>query len=126
MSFSLNPNLLSNSSLALKSFFINLASKSLLYLKPTFILCVPLLLENVYKKIIKTLKTSLPKKYTQDENTIIQNIPFYLKPIVKRKIKKSPVWSGRFLIRRVNYFFLVFSAISRVLRQIMMNIMVIS
>ena len=57
--------------------------------KPTFILCVPLLLEKVYKKIIKTLKTSLPKKYIQDENAIIQNIPFYLKPIVKRKIRKS-------------------------------------
>ena len=64
-------------------------TKNIQEFKPTFILCVPLLLENVYKKIIKTLKTSLPKKYTQDENTIIQNIPFYLKPIVKRKIKKS-------------------------------------
>ena len=57
--------------------------------KPTFILCVPLLLENVYKKIIKTLKTSLPKKYTSNGENIIQNLPFYLKPIVKRKIKKS-------------------------------------
>ncbi len=64
-------------------------TKNIQEFKPTFILCVPLLLENVYKKIIKTLKTSLPKKYTQDENTIIQNIPFYIKPIVKRKIKKS-------------------------------------
>lgn len=64
-------------------------TKNIQEFKPTFILCVPLLLENVYKKIIKTLKSSLPKKYTQDENTIIQNIPFYLKPIVKRKIKKS-------------------------------------
>ena len=64
-------------------------TKNIQEFKPTFILCVPLLLENVYKKIIKTLKTSLPKKYTQDESTIIQNIPFYLKPIVKRKIKKS-------------------------------------
>ena len=57
--------------------------------QPTFILCVPLLLENVYKKIIKTLKESLPKKYTQDENKIIDKLPFYLKPIVRRKIKKS-------------------------------------
>ena len=64
-------------------------TKNIQEYKPTFILCVPLLLENVYKKIIKTLKTSLPKKYTQDEKSIIQNIPFYLKPIVKRKIKKS-------------------------------------
>ena len=57
--------------------------------KPTFILCVPLLLENVYKKILKNLKTSLPKKFTQHEEKLIQNLPFYLKPIVKRKIKKS-------------------------------------
>ena len=64
-------------------------TKNIQEFKPTFILCVPLLLENVYKKIIKTLKTSLPNKYTQDENNIIQNLPFYLKPIIKRKIKKS-------------------------------------
>ncbi len=64
-------------------------TKNIQEFKPTFILCVPLLLENVYKKIIKTLKESLPNKYTQDENNIIQNLPFYLKPIIKRKIKKS-------------------------------------
>ena len=64
-------------------------TKNIQEFKPTFILCVPLLLENVYKKIIKTLKTSLPNKYTQDENNIIQNLPFYLKPIIKRKVKKS-------------------------------------
>lgn len=57
--------------------------------KPTFILCVPLLLENVYKKIMKTLKKSLPKKYTEDENKIMEKLPFYLKGIVKRKVKKS-------------------------------------
>ena len=57
--------------------------------KPTFILCVPLLLENIYKKIMKTLKTSLPKKYTEDESKIIEKLPFYLKGIVKRKVKKS-------------------------------------
>ena len=70
-------------------------TKNIQEYNPTFILCVPLLLENVYKKIIKTLKTSLPKKYIQDEDNIIQNIPFYLKPIVKRKIKKSLGEIGR-------------------------------
>ena len=64
-------------------------TKNIQEYKPTFILCVPLLLENVYKKIIKTLKTSLPKKYTEDENKIMQKLPFYLKIIVKRKVKKS-------------------------------------
>ena len=64
-------------------------TKNIQEFKPTFILCVPLLLENVYKKMIKSLKSSLPKKYTQDDSKILQNLPFYLKPIVKRKIKKS-------------------------------------
>lgn len=64
-------------------------TKNIQEYKPTFILCVPLLLENVYKKVIKTLKTSLPEKYTKDESKIIDNLPFYLKGIVKRKVKKS-------------------------------------
>ena len=64
-------------------------TKNIQEYKPTFILCVPLLLENVYKKVIKTLKTSLPEKYTKDESRIIDNLPFYLKVIVKRKVKKS-------------------------------------
>lgn len=64
-------------------------TKNIQEFKPTFILCVPLLLENVYKKVTKTLKTSLPEKYTQDESKMIDNLPFYLKTIVKRKVKKS-------------------------------------
>lgn len=64
-------------------------SKNILEYKPTFILCVPLLLENVYKKIIKSLKESLPKKYTEKEGNLIENIPFFLKPMVKKKVKKS-------------------------------------
>lgn len=64
-------------------------TKNIQEYQPTFILCVPLLLENVYKKVIKTLKSSLPEKYTKDESKIIDNLPFYLKGIVKRKVKKS-------------------------------------
>ncbi len=64
-------------------------TKNIQEYKPTFILCVPLLLENVYKKVLKTLKTSLPEKYTKDESKIIDNLPFYLKAIVKKKVKKS-------------------------------------
>ena len=64
-------------------------TKNIQEYQPTFILCVPLLLENVYKKVIKTLKASLPEKYTKDESKIIDNLPFYLKGIVKRKVKKS-------------------------------------
>lgn len=57
--------------------------------KPTFILCVPLLLEKVYKKVITTLKQSLPSKYTSEDDKIIEKLPFYLKFIVSKKIKKS-------------------------------------
>lgn len=56
--------------------------------KPTFILCVPLLIENVHTKIMKSLKTSLPKKYFT-KNHVMDNLPIFLKPIVKHKIKKS-------------------------------------
>ena len=64
-------------------------TKNIQEYQPTFILCVPLLLENVYKKVIKTLKSSLPEKYTKEESKIIDNLPFYLKGIVKNKVKKS-------------------------------------
>ena len=64
-------------------------TKNIQEYQPTFILCVPLLLENVYKKVIKTLKSSLPEKYTKDESKIIDKLPFYLKGIVKNKVKKS-------------------------------------
>lgn len=56
--------------------------------KPNFILCVPLLLENVHKKIIKTLSNSLPK-FVKPGTNIMDNLPFFMKPIVKHKIKKS-------------------------------------
>lgn len=64
-------------------------TKNIQEYQPTFVLCVPLLLENVYKKVIKTLKSSLPEKYTKEESKIIDNLPFYLKGIVKKKVKKS-------------------------------------
>ena len=64
-------------------------TKNIQEYQPTFILCVPLLLENVYKKVIKTLKSNLPEKHTKDESKIIDNLPFYLRGIVKKKVKKS-------------------------------------
>lgn len=57
--------------------------------KPTFILCVPLLLENVHTKIMKTMKKSLPKKYFSNNKHVIDNLPIFMRPIVKHKIKKS-------------------------------------
>lgn len=57
--------------------------------KPTLILCVPLLLDNMYKKIMKTLKSSLPKKYFNKDKNIMDALPFFMRSIVKSKIKKN-------------------------------------
>lgn len=58
---------------------------------PSVILCVPLLLENMHKNIIKNLNKSLPDKYkSKDKNANpYNNLPFYMKPFVKSKIKNS-------------------------------------
>ncbi|MBQ9297961.1 MAG: AMP-binding protein [Clostridia bacterium] len=57
--------------------------------KPTLILCVPLLLDNMYKKIMKTLKSSLPAKYFRKDKNIIDALPVFMRGIVKNKIKKT-------------------------------------
>ena len=56
---------------------------------PSFVICVPLLLENIHKKILKTLQKSLPEKYFSGEKHFIDNMPHLLRFFVKRKIKKS-------------------------------------
>lgn len=59
---------------------------------PSVILCVPLLLEKMYQKIMKNIKKSLPIKYTEklkDNETIIDKLPFFLKLIVKNKVKNT-------------------------------------
>ncbi len=57
--------------------------------KPSFVICVPLLLENIHKKIVKTLQKSLPAKYFNQDKHFIDCMPAPLRFIVKRKIKKS-------------------------------------
>ncbi len=57
--------------------------------KPSFVICVPLLLKNMHKKIIKALKESLPEKYFNNDKHFIDNLPCILRFFVKRKIKKS-------------------------------------
>ena len=64
-------------------------SKNINEYRPSFILCVPLLLEKMYKKIIKSLEESLPEKYKRDDGNIIDSLPFYMRYMVKLKIKKS-------------------------------------
>ena len=64
-------------------------TKNLGEFHPSVILCVPLLLENVHKNIIKNLNKSLPKKYVKDDGNPYYDLPFYLKKIVKTKVKNT-------------------------------------
>ncbi len=64
-------------------------SKNIGEYKPNFVLCVPLLLENIHKKIMKVLSKSLPKKYQIPGTNILDNLPFFIKPIVKHKVRQS-------------------------------------
>ena len=57
--------------------------------RPSFVICVPLLLENIHKKIVKTLQKTLPKKYFNNDKHFIDNMPPILRFFVKNKIKKS-------------------------------------
>ena len=63
--------------------------KNMLEYHPSVILCVPLLLESMYKKIMKSLKKSLPEKYTKDGENPIDKLPFILRKIVSRKVKNT-------------------------------------
>ena len=64
-------------------------TNNILEFKPTVILCVPLLLEKMYKKIEATVRKSLPKKYANMEGDVIANLPLIIKKIVKTKVKNS-------------------------------------
>ena len=57
---------------------------------PSVILCVPLLLENMHKNIIKNMNKTLPKKYVSEKNANpYDKLPFFIKSIVKRKVKNT-------------------------------------
>lgn len=67
-------------------------SSNMMEYHPSVILCVPLLLEKMYQKIIKSMQKSLPQKYTKnlkENENIIDKLPFYLKGIVKSKVKNT-------------------------------------
>ena len=67
-------------------------TNNMLEYHPSVILCVPLLLEKMYQKIIKSMEKSLPEKYTKnlkESENIVDKLPFYLKGIVKSKVKNT-------------------------------------
>jgi len=56
---------------------------------PSVVLCVPLLLENMHKKITKSINNGLPSKYQRQNENPFPSLPFFMKPIVKSKVKNS-------------------------------------
>ncbi len=57
---------------------------------PSVILSVPLLLENMYKNIVKNMNQTLPKKYVKDSRkNPYSTLPFFIKQVVKRKVKNT-------------------------------------
>lgn len=65
-------------------------AKNMQEFHPSVILCVPLLLENLHKNIVKNMNKSLPDKYKKGKNeNPYDNLPFFMKKIVKTKVKNT-------------------------------------
>ena len=64
-------------------------SKNMTEFHPSVILCVPLLLEKMHKTIVKNMNTSLPEKYKKKDENPFDDLPFFLKAIVKNKVKNT-------------------------------------
>lgn len=65
-------------------------AKNMQEFHPSVILCVPLLLENLHKNIVKNMNKTLPDKYKKKNNeNPYSSLPFFLKKIVKNKVKNT-------------------------------------
>ena len=65
-------------------------AKNMQEFHPSVILCVPLLLENLHKNIVKNVNRGLPKKYQKENNeNPFPHLPFFLKKIVRAKVKNT-------------------------------------
>ena len=64
-------------------------AKNMKEFHPSVILCVPLLLEKLHKNIVKNMNSSLPKKYKKEDANPFSDLPFFMKSIVKSKVKKT-------------------------------------
>ncbi len=63
--------------------------KNLSEFHPSVILCVPLLLENMHKNILKNMNKSLPEKYKKTDGNPFNDLPLLLKKIVRTKVKNT-------------------------------------
>ena len=65
-------------------------AKNMQEFHPSVILCVPLLLENVHKNIVKNMNKTLPDKYKKENNeNPYYDLPFIIKKIVRNKVKNT-------------------------------------
>lgn len=65
-------------------------AKNMQEFHPSVILCVPLLLENIHKNIVKNMNKTLPYKYKKDNNeNPYYDLPFIIKKIVRNKVKNT-------------------------------------
>ena len=65
-------------------------AKNMQEFHPSVILCVPLLLENLHKNIVKNMNNSLPSRYKKESNqNPYSSLPFFMKKIVKTKVKNT-------------------------------------
>ena len=65
-------------------------AKNMQEFHPSVILCVPLLLENVHKNIVKNMNKTLPDKYKKRNNeNPYYDLPFIIKKIVRNKVKNT-------------------------------------
>ena len=67
--------------------------KNIVEYQPSVLIAVPLLLEFVLKTIDKSVRKSLPARYTKNPdisfNDLMKSLPFPLRLIVKKKVRKS-------------------------------------
>ncbi len=64
-------------------------AKNMSEFHPSVILCVPLLLEKLHKNIVKNMNQSLPEKYKKKNENPFSSLPFFMKKIVKTKVKNT-------------------------------------
>lgn len=69
-------------------------AKNMAEYQPSVVIAVPLLLEFMLRSIDKSVRKGLPEKYTQNTKgwtleELLASLPWYLRFVVKKKIKKS-------------------------------------
>ena len=65
-------------------------AKNMQEFHPSVILCVPLLLENLHKNIVKNVNRGLPQKYQKENNeNPFPYLPLFFKKIVRAKVKNT-------------------------------------